>query len=213
MAAFDEPIDAGLPVESGRNERGVNLRGAARPPAETDDATGPDLGIVPSDRFGRLRAELAQLVAEAELARVRAECDKWRAIAEERDRALDRADLTLQTLVNALQLGQSAPAPPAQAAAPSPAPAAPAPPAPAEREAEAESQVAAPAPRPERAPAPEPPFAPAPVDPLLVDPLPADVVPIPPYVRDEARRYAETLAAMHEYRTAKEKQYWWQFWR
>ena len=117
MAAFDEPMEH--PVAPNSPLPGANERGSSddhvRPP--TDSMTRADVGIVPSDRFGRLRADLAEAVAEAELARVRAERDRWKAIAEERERALDRADLTLQTLVNTLKT----PGPAAAGAAPPPA--------------------------------------------------------------------------------------------
>ena len=48
-------------------------------------------------------AELAEAVAAAELALLRAEAERWRVIAEERAQALDRADLALKALSNALQ--------------------------------------------------------------------------------------------------------------
>jgi len=68
------------------------------------DAPGPTvLELVRSDRFGRLRAELAEAVAAAELALLRAEAERWRVIAEERAQALDRADLALKALTSALQ--------------------------------------------------------------------------------------------------------------
>ena len=50
------------------------------------------LELVRSDRFGRLRAELAEAVAAAEIALLRAEAERWRVIADERATALDRAD-------------------------------------------------------------------------------------------------------------------------
>src|SRR5689334_7777510 len=56
------------------------------------------LELVRSDRFGRLRAELAEAVAAAEIALLRAEAERWRVIAEERAQALDRADLALKAL-------------------------------------------------------------------------------------------------------------------
>jgi hypothetical protein len=68
------------------------------------DAAGPTvLELVRSDRFGRLRAELAEAVAAAELALLRAEAERWRVIADERAQALDRADLALKALTSALQ--------------------------------------------------------------------------------------------------------------
>jgi len=61
------------------------------------------LELVRSDRFGRLRAELAEAVAAAELALLRAEAERWRVIAEERAQALERADLALKALTAAIQ--------------------------------------------------------------------------------------------------------------
>src|SRR5204863_9745726 len=60
------------------------------------------LELVRSDRFGRLRAELAEAVAAAELALLRAEAERWRVIADERAQALDRADLALKALSGAM---------------------------------------------------------------------------------------------------------------
>jgi hypothetical protein len=90
------------------------------------------LELVRSDRFGRLRAELAEAVAAAEIALLRAEAERWRTVADERAAALDRADTALKALTTALNAGQLAPssAPamgpravsgPAQAAVPPPA--------------------------------------------------------------------------------------------
>ena len=101
------------------------------------DGDGPTvLELVRSDRFGRLRAELAEAVASAEIALLRAEAERWRTVADERAAALDRADTALKALTTALSAGQlpaatprvSAPpptpavAPPAPAAAPAPLP-------------------------------------------------------------------------------------------
>ncbi len=61
--------------------------------------------LVSSDRFGRLRSELAEAVAAAELLLIRAEVDKWRMIAEERAQALERADLALRTVSAAVEAG------------------------------------------------------------------------------------------------------------
>jgi len=77
--------------------------------------------LIATDRFARLRSELAEAVAAAELALLRAQADRWRAVAEERGRALDRADLALQTLSIAIQ-GQAT-ATPAVAPGPTAAPA------------------------------------------------------------------------------------------
>jgi hypothetical protein len=62
--------------------------------------------LLGTDRFARLRSELAEAVASAEVALLRAEAEKWRAVAEERNRALERADTALQTL--AMSLGNRA---------------------------------------------------------------------------------------------------------
>ena len=82
----------------------------------------PGPTVLATDRFGRLRTELAEAVAAAEVALLRAEAEKWRAVAEERGRALERADLALNTLATTV------------AKQPSPSPAAPSPPAPAPEE-------------------------------------------------------------------------------
>ena len=73
------------------------------PTAESDASAPTVLELVRSDRFGRLRSELAEAVAAAELALLRAEAERWRVIAEERAQALDRADLALKALSNAMQ--------------------------------------------------------------------------------------------------------------
>jgi hypothetical protein len=141
------------------------------------------LELVRSDRFGRLRAELAEAVAAAEIALLRAEAERWRTVADERASALDRADNALKALTTALNAGQlaasSAPAtnPPALRQ-PAPAPSAPVP----------------------SAPQP-PPTAPA----------RSDVASVPPLVRAEAMRYTATLQALHELRRQQNR--WWQFWR
>jgi hypothetical protein len=73
------------------------------PVAADPDHSGPTvLELVRSDRFGRLRSELAEAVAAAELALLRAEAERWRVIAEERAQALDRADLALKALTGAM---------------------------------------------------------------------------------------------------------------
>ena len=60
------------------------------------------LELVRSDRFGRLRAELAEAVAAAEIALLRAEAERWRSLADERAQALDRADTALKALTTAI---------------------------------------------------------------------------------------------------------------
>jgi hypothetical protein len=76
------------------------------PAPEPDPAAPTVLELVRSDRFGRLRAELAEAVAAAELALLRAEAERWRVIAEERAQALDRADLALKAITSAMQDGR-----------------------------------------------------------------------------------------------------------
>jgi len=91
------------------------LEGAGLGPVDLTIATGrelesavpesatPSAGIlIGTDRFARLRSELAEAVASAELALLRAEAEKWRAVADERGSALERADIALQTLSSAL---------------------------------------------------------------------------------------------------------------
>jgi hypothetical protein len=63
------------------------------------------LELVRSDRFGRLRAELAEAVAAAEIALLRAEAERWRSLADERATALDRADTALKALTTAMSSG------------------------------------------------------------------------------------------------------------
>ena len=72
-------------------------------PLSAPDADGPTvLELVRSDRFGRLRAELAEAVAAAEIALLRAEAERWRVLADERAQALDRADTALKALTTAM---------------------------------------------------------------------------------------------------------------
>jgi len=150
------------------------------------EAGGPTvLELVRSDRFGQLRAELAEAVAAAEIALLRAEAERWRTVADERAAALDRADTALRALTTALSAGQlNAPAAPrasvsAPIAPPTPAAAPPAPVA-----------VSGPPPAPGQ---------------------PSDIVAVPPLVRAEAMRYTATLQALHDLRRQQNR--WWQFWR
>jgi hypothetical protein len=69
---------------------------AERPEPESVPSAG--LELIGTDRFGRLRSELAEAVAAAELSLVRTEIAKWRAVAEERGRSLERADFVLKTV-------------------------------------------------------------------------------------------------------------------
>jgi len=151
------------------------------------EADGPTvLELVRSDRFGRLRAELAEAVAAAEIALLRAEAERWRTVADERAAALDRADTALKALTTALSAGQL------------PAPAAP--------------RTSAPTPS---APSPAPAAAPpVPAAALAAHPAPGepnDIVAVPPLVRAEAMRYTATLQALHDLRRQQNR--WWQFWR
>ena len=75
--------------------------------SESDsESSGPTvLELVRSDRFGRLRAELAEAVAAAEIALLRAEAERWRSLADERATALDRADTALKALTTAMNGG------------------------------------------------------------------------------------------------------------
>jgi hypothetical protein len=82
------------------------------PAGDAGEASPTVLELVRSDRFGRLRAELAEAVAAAELALLRAEAERWRVIAEERAQALERADLALKALTSAMDAdGRHAPSP------------------------------------------------------------------------------------------------------
>src|SRR5437773_10645245 len=93
------------------------------PRGEHADADGPTvLELVRSDRFGRLRADLAEAVASAEIALLRAEAERWRTVADERAAALDRADTALKALTTALSAGQLPAAAP-RLSAPPPTPA------------------------------------------------------------------------------------------
>ena len=83
----------------------ANANGNANSPSTQpeSDSSGPTvLELVRSDRFGRLRAELAEAVAAAEIALLRAEAERWRSLADERAQALDRADTALKALTTAM---------------------------------------------------------------------------------------------------------------
>jgi hypothetical protein len=233
MAAFEEPADQAL------SDQALSLPEPAR-------AVVPEVraaGIGTGDRFARLRAELAEAVASAELAVARKEVEKWQAIADERDRALERADFALQAFATALtadkrgpdvgsvthdvstasrelaaasrELAAASRAVTERAAEPASAPPAPA---------AAEAPSAAPAPAPAAAPAPAPPIvvypprhaAPtvAPLEAAAPMDGPDDVVEIPPYLREEAERYAQTMQALQDFKMDKARpRRWWQFWR
>jgi hypothetical protein len=80
--------------------------GSTQPEPTSDGPT--VLELVRSDRFGRLRAELAEAVAAAEIALLRAEAERWRSLADERATALDRADTALKALTTAMNSGMVA---------------------------------------------------------------------------------------------------------
>ena len=82
------PAHARAPDAHERHRRPT--RTAARTRRDSDGPT--VLELVRSDRFGRLRAELAEAVAAAEIALLRAEAERWRVLADERAQALERAD-------------------------------------------------------------------------------------------------------------------------
>ena len=90
-------------------------RPAARDLAQTIVASSPPTAatLLGTDRFARLRSELAEAIASAEIALLRAEAEKWRAVAEERSHALERADTALRTLAMSLETRVSPEAPPA----------------------------------------------------------------------------------------------------
>ena len=93
------PLDLTSPVE---HERVLPAITSSQPTAAT---------LIGTDRFARLRTELAEAVAAAELTLLRAEVEKWRAIAEERGRALERADRALHMLGTTLGAAPSPPEP------------------------------------------------------------------------------------------------------
>lgn len=190
-------------------------------------------GFIPADvvreQFTRLRAELTE---------ARREGDKWRIIAEERERALERADVTIQAFATALNAGRPVEIGGVsyEAAALSRDVTA------ASRELAAASRDLADASRsgPVRPVAADPsmpePTAPAtpvtdPAAPVAAevlfpappgaDPSPYvaapgadDVVEIPRHVREEAERYAQTLQALSEFKVDLARpRHWWQFWR
>ena len=102
--------DAGLAPTLARG--GLNAAAAQsepEPESESEsesESSGPTvLELVRSDRFGRLRAELAEAVAAAEIALLRAEAERWRSLADERATALDRADTALKALTTAMNGG------------------------------------------------------------------------------------------------------------
>jgi hypothetical protein len=80
--------------------------------------------VIGTDRLARLRSDLAEAVAAAELAILRAEADKWRAVAGERAEALERADFALRTISRAFGAEVVSPAA-TEAPAPDPTPQAP----------------------------------------------------------------------------------------
>jgi len=143
VAAADEHDDDVDDVDEDDYEYDEPLEHPAQSPqtmqAAEAEPDGPTvLELVRSDRFGRLRAELAEAVAAAEIALLRAEAERWRVLADERAQALDRADTALKALTTAMGAGLAIQAP-APSPVPAPAPAPPAPPAvPAESHAQAQ---------------------------------------------------------------------------
>lgn len=196
-----------------------------------DSARAGAPGFIPADvvreQFSRLRAEVTE---------ARRESDKWRVIAEERERALERADVTIQAFATALGAGRPIEIGgiSAEAAALSRDVTT------ASRELAAASRDLAEASRvgnasappgttpPNDAPlitSPEPAGTPSgfevevpePSTPVFVnapDPADDDIVEIPRHVREEAERYAQTLQAISEFKVdlARPRR-WWTFWR
>jgi hypothetical protein len=64
--------------------------------------TRPAQQHAPAMRTAELRIELARAVADAEIAMHRQDAERWKAIAAERERALERADAALSALADAL---------------------------------------------------------------------------------------------------------------
>ena len=95
-------LDAGSPVTAAAD----NAAAVDEPDVRT---RGTALELVGSDHFGRLRAELAEAVAAAELSLVRADIARWRAIAHERGRALERADFVLDAVAGTRRPNDVAP--------------------------------------------------------------------------------------------------------
>lgn len=103
----EEAVSAGrwrVPTED--VERGpVALNETSRPrraPAQPEVEAPLSTTSVP--RALELRLALAEAVADAELATLRKETEKWQAIALERERALERADAALNALAGALRV-------------------------------------------------------------------------------------------------------------
>jgi hypothetical protein len=223
MAAFDEPV-----------EHVLNARERAR----SGEVTPGEL--VEADHIARVRAELTRAQFESQLARE--EQEKWRAIAEDRGHALERADFALQTLARVVTtLEQRAPQAPQTAAASPDLVAISRELAAATRELAAASRAVAegrdiPAARvvggsgsaPVRAGATKSHDEGADtaagesvyrsgLDALEYDesePDDAEIVSVPPHVREEAERYAQTMQAIQDYRIDLARpRHWWQFWR
>jgi len=191
-------------------------------------------GFIPADvvreQFSRLRAEVTE---------ARRESEKWRVIAEERERALERADVTIQAFATALGAGRPIEigGMSAETAALSRDVTT------ASRELAAASRDLAeasrvgnatvtsgggpstdvPAVAPSGTTGTPPGFAvsatasPEPSTPTFVsapDPADDDIVEIPRHVREEAERYAQTLQAISEFKVdlARPRR-WWTFWR
>jgi hypothetical protein len=186
-------------------------------------------GFIPADvvreQFSRLRAELTE---------ARREGDKWRVIAEERERALERADITIQAFATALSAGR-----PIEIGGASYETAA------FGRDVTAASRELAAAtrnlsdatravtPRGEtddalgsppndlsppildiETPTTGPGTVTYPSNEPTTPGAPDDFVAIPRHLREEAERYAQTLQAISEFKTdLAHPRRWWQFWR
>ena len=138
--------------------------------------------------YAHLRVELGEAVAMVQTERIHSELEKWQIVADERERSLARADLAMDTVARAVEsaaiISQAAvevTLEPAQED--DVAPAAPAPPA---------SRAAAP---PIRGGAAS---------------TPSGAAEIPPDVRAEARRYAESLRSA---RGTHQRRKWRDIWR
>lgn len=199
-----------------------------------DSARAGAPGFIPADvvreQFSRLRAEVTE---------ARRESEKWRVIAEERERALERADVTIQAFATALGAGRPIEigGMSAETAALSRDVTT------ASRELAAASRDLAEASRvgnatvasgggpasdaqavaPSGTTGTPPGFAvdatesPERATPTFVsapDPDDDDIVEIPRHVREEAERYAQTLQAISEFKVdlARPRR-WWTFWR
>ena len=79
--------------------RGLATASAAAPALTPVDSTDP----LVSASYARLRAEFAEAYANVQAERLMAEAEKWKLLAEERDRSLQRADEALKTVAIAVE--------------------------------------------------------------------------------------------------------------